>query len=185
LAGSGDTVVTEKVEWLPPLVLFEDYGGNWDQYLDVLFKFFKEAFIDSSPTLEGMKVVLKRHPVEKGKEATFWHLISEGKSEKDRLPDLRRCERIRWPRPIIEHYDQPAIKFWVNERKGEKRICLWIEGEEYLVVLAKRRGYVILWTAYLVTGTRRKMKLEKEYQTYKKLMPPFGDGIVTPSTHGR
>jgi hypothetical protein len=132
-----------------------------------------------------MKVVLKRHPVEKGKEATFWHLISEGKSEKDRLPDLRRCERIRWPRPIIEHYDQPAIKFWVNERKGEKRICLWIEGEEYLVVLAKRRGYVILWTAYLVTGTRRKMKLEKEYQTYKKLMPPFGDGIVTPSTHGR
>jgi hypothetical protein len=132
-----------------------------------------------------MKVVLKRHPVEKGKEATFWHLISEGKSEKDRLPDLRRCERIRWPRPIIEHYDQPAIKFWVNERKGEKRLCLWIEGEEYLVVLAKRRGYVILWTAYLVTGTRRKMKLEKEYQTYKKLMPPFGDGIVTPSTHGR
>jgi hypothetical protein len=53
LAGSGDTVVTEKVEWLPPLVLFEDYGGNWDQYLDVLYKFFKEAFIDSSPTLEG------------------------------------------------------------------------------------------------------------------------------------
>jgi len=165
--------VTEKVEWLPPLVLFEDYGGGWDRYLDVLYKFFKEAFIDSSPTLEGMKVVLKRHPVEKGKEATFWHLISEGKSEKDRLPDLRRCERIRWPRPIIEHYDQPAIKFWVNERKGEKRICLWFEEEEYLVVLAKRHGYVILWTAYLVTKTHTKMKLKKEYEACKKLKPPF------------
>ena len=177
--------MTEKIEWLPPLVLLEDYGGGWDRYLDVLYEFFKGDFIDSAPTLGGMKVTLKRHPIEKGKEATFWHLISEGKSEKDRLPDLRRCERIRWPRPIIEHHDQPTIKFWENERKGEKRICLWIEGEEYLVVLAKRRGYVILWTAYLVTGTRRKMKLEKEYQTYKKLMPPFGDGIVTPSTHGR
>src|SRR4030043_2160634 len=29
-------------------------------------------------------------------------------------------------------------------------ICLWFELEEYLVILAKRRGYVILWTAYLV-----------------------------------
>ena len=111
-------------------------------------------------------------PDEKGKEATFWHLISEGKSEKDRLPDLRRCERIRWPRPIIEHYDQPAITFWVNERRGEKRICLWFE-EEYLVVLAKRHGYVILWTAYLVTKTHTKIKLKKEHEAYKKLKPPF------------
>src|SRR4030066_170192 len=63
--------------------------------------------------------------VEKGKEATFWHLISEGKSEKDRLPDLRRCERIRWPRPIIEHHDRLTIKFWGPERKGGKRTCFW------------------------------------------------------------
>jgi len=120
-----------------------------------------------------MRVALKRHPIEKGKEATFWHLISEGKSEKDRLPDLRRCERIRWPRPIIEHYNQPAIKFWLNERRGEKRICLWFEEEEYLVVLAKRHGYVILWTAYLVTKTHMKLKLRKEHEAYKKLKPPF------------
>lgn len=165
--------MTEKIEWLPPFVLFENYGGNWDEYLDALYKFFKEDFIDSAPKLEGMKVALKRHPIEKGKEATFWHLISEGKSEKDRLPDLRRCERIRWPRPIIEHYDQSPIKFWVNERRGEKRICLWFELEEYLVILAKRRGYVILWTAYLVTKTHTKMKLKKEHEAYKKLKPPF------------
>ncbi|MNH30689.1 hypothetical protein D3C79_909980 [compost metagenome] len=41
---------------------------------------------------------LKRHPVIQGKEATFWHMISEGNDEAERLPDLRRCERIRWPR---------------------------------------------------------------------------------------
>ena len=165
--------MTKKIDWLPPLVLLEDYGGNWDQYLNVLYKFFKEDFIDSTPTLKGMRIALKRHPIEKGKEATFWHLISEGKSEEDRLPDLRRCERIRWPRPIIEHYDQPAMKFWVNERRGEKRICLWFEEEEYLVILAKRHGYLILWTAYLVTKTHTKIKLKKEHETYKKLKPPF------------
>ncbi|MEW6374751.1 MAG: hypothetical protein AB1502_03045 [Thermodesulfobacteriota bacterium] len=165
--------MTEKIGWLPPLVLFEDHGGDWDQYLNALYKFFKEDFVDSPPTLKGMKVALKRHPIEKGKEATFWHLISEGKSEKDRLPDLRRCERIRWPRPIIEHEDEPTIKFWVNERRGEKRICLWLEEEEYVVILAKRHGYVVLWTAYLVTKTHTKLKLKKEYEAYKKLKPPF------------
>jgi len=159
--------VTEQVEWLPPLVLFEHYGGNWDRYLDVLYRFFKEDFIESAPTFKGMKLVLKRHPIEKGKEATFWHLISEGRSEEDRLPDLRRCERIRWPRPIIEHHHEPVIKCWENKRKGEKRICLWFEEVEYLVILAKRRGYVILWTAYLVTRTHSKMKLRKEYEAYK------------------
>jgi len=159
--------VTEQVKWLPPLVLFEDYGGDWDRYLDVLYRFFKKDFIESAPTFKGLKLVLKRHPIEKGKEATFWHLISEGRSEEDRLPDLRRCERIRWPRPIIEHHHEPVIKYWETKRKGEKRICLWFEEVEYLVILAKRRGYLILWTAYLVTRTHSKMKLRKEYEAYK------------------
>lgn len=35
-----------------------------------------------------------------GKEATFWHMIQEGRIEEDRTPDIRRCERIRWPKPI-------------------------------------------------------------------------------------
>ena len=165
--------MTGKIEWLPPLVLLEEYGGDWEAYLDALYEYFKGDFVDNTPVLAGLRVTLKRHPIEKGKEATFWHLISEGKSEHDRLPDLRRCERIRWPRPMIEHYAQPPLKIWENERKGEKRICLWCEEEEYLVVLAKRRGYLILWTAYLVTKTHTKMKLKNEHDAYKKLKPPF------------
>jgi hypothetical protein len=61
--------VTEKVEWLPLLVLLENYGGNWDQYLDALYEFFKEDFLDSAPMLNGMKVALKRHPIEKGRRS--------------------------------------------------------------------------------------------------------------------
>ena len=36
-----------------------------------------------------------------------------------------------------------------------------------------------------ITKTHTKMKLKKEHEAYKKLMPSFGDAIVTPSTHGR
>jgi hypothetical protein len=155
-------------DWLPPLVLFEDYGGNWNRYVEALYKYYKQDFVDSSPSFRGIRMARKRKPLEQGKEATFWHLISEGKTEEDRLPDLRRCERIRWPRPIIEHVDEPVIKIWENKRKRETRICIWFEGVEYLVVLAARRGYVLLWTAYPVTRPHTKKKLQKEYETYIK-----------------
>lgn len=111
---------------------------------------------------------LKKHPLSNGKEATFWHMISEGGQEDERGIDLRRCERIRWPRPIIEHEAHRTIKTWENKRRGEKRICLWLESEEYLVILAERKGYILPWTAYLVTQPHRKRKLQKEYETFRR-----------------
>lgn len=155
--------MTEQIAWLPALALFEEYGGDWNRYLDALYAFFKRDFIDSRPAYNGVTLALKRHPVIQNKEATFWHIISEGDSEADRVPDMRRCERIRWPRPIIEHSGDTAIKIWANERRGEKRICLWFEDAEYLVILAERKGYILLWTAYAVEQEHSKKKLKKEY----------------------
>jgi hypothetical protein len=112
--------------------------------------------------------------MEQGKEATFWHMISEGHDEQNRTPDLRRCERIRWPRAIIEHSTDPAVKVWTNQRTGrgrgaaERRILLWVEEEEYLVVLAQRPGYILPWTAYLVREEYSKRKLRREYETFLK-----------------
>lgn len=154
--------------WLPELVLFLDYEGNWEKYLDAIYGFFKKDFIDSKPKFRGKTLGLKKHPLTLGKEATFWHFIQEGEIEEERIPDFRRCERIRWPRPIIEYSEDSCIKFWKNERKGEKRICLWFEQENYLVVLAERNKYILPWTAYLVTRNHTKRKLKKEYELYWK-----------------
>lgn len=158
--------LTKKIRWLPDLVLFEDYKGNWDEYLRVLYSYFVNDFIKSKPNFQGIKLALKKHPIIEGKEATFWHIISEGYKEEDRTPDLRRCERIRWPSPIIGHSEDEYIKLWKNKRNNENRICLWIEQEEYLVVLAERKGYILLWTSYMVVQHHRKRKLQKEYETY-------------------
>lgn len=73
--------MTVSIDWLPPLVLLEEYGGDWDRYLTALYDFFTHDFIDKTPSFKGIKLALKRHPVIQGKEATFWHLISEGKVE--------------------------------------------------------------------------------------------------------
>jgi len=101
-----------------------------------------------------------------GKEATFWHMIQKGTIEEDRTPDLRRCERIRWPKPIIEHDADTAIKVWANQRRGEQRICLWLEQEDYLVILADRGKYILPWTAYMVKQPHRQRKLQKEYDIF-------------------
>ena len=158
--------MTDEPDWLPQMVLFSDYGGDWESYLDAIYDYFKQDFVDSKPVFQGRRLGLKRHPMAQGKEATFWHMIQEGVVEEDRTPDFRRCERIRWPRPIIEHDADKTIKVWVNQRRGEQRICLWFEQENYLVILADRGNYILPWTAYLVEQPHRQRKLQKEYEEY-------------------
>ena len=160
--------MADTLEWLPPLVLFGDYGGDWDAYLIAIYAYFKQDFVDSKPAFEGRRLGLKRHPLTHGKEATFWHMIQEGGIEDERTPDLRRCERIRWPRPIIEHANAPAVKVWRNQRGREERVCLWFAEEDYLVILADRGDYILPWTAYLVEQPHRKRKLLKEYEDYQR-----------------
>ncbi|PKM90321.1 MAG: hypothetical protein CVU87_02745 [Firmicutes bacterium HGW-Firmicutes-12] len=155
-------------EWLPELEPFEKYGGNWDKYLTIIYEIFKNDFIINKVCFNGQKIGMKRHPLLKDKECTFWHIISEGSNEDQRTPDLRRCERIRWPKPSIENCGCDYIRIWENERKGDKRILIWCVEKDYLVVLAKRSGYILLWTAYIVDRDHQKNKLNKEYLVYKK-----------------
>jgi hypothetical protein len=156
--------MSENSEWLPALVLFGDYDGQWEAYLDTVYAFFKADFVDRKPSFQGRRLGLKRHPVARGKEATFWHMIQEGSIEEERTPDFRRCERIRWPRPIIEN--DAAVKVWRNKRGREERVCLWYEQESYLVILADRGEYILPWTAYPVEQPHRQRKLQREYEEY-------------------
>jgi hypothetical protein len=152
--------------WLPPLVPFSDFGGSWDAYVDAIYTLFTQDFINNKPVFQGRRLGLKRYPMTHGKEATFWHMIQEGDIEEERTPDLRRCERIRWPKPVIEHDNDPAIKIWRNKRGREERVCLWFAQENYLVILADRGEYILPWTAYLVEQPHRQRKLMREYEEY-------------------
>ena len=33
-------------------------------------------------------------------------MISEGKVETERTPDISRCERIAWPRPMMDNFKE-------------------------------------------------------------------------------
>lgn len=154
--------------WLPQLLFFESCGGDWTRYVEVLYAQFKRDFIDSKPTFQGQPLRLKRYPLEQGKEATFWHMISEGKDEASRLPDLRRCERMCWPRQIIERVPCPELRVWRQRRSNENRIAIAVEDFSYVVVLAERQDtgsvYYLPWTAFWVEHAHTRRKYEKEWE---------------------
>jgi hypothetical protein len=151
-------------DWLPPLVHLEDFGGDWARYEEAIYRCFVEDFVDLQPHLGGKPVKLKAGAPLAGKHYTFWHLISEGPQEDEQVPDPRRCERIRWPRAMIEAADSGKILRWPTQRRGKQRLLLALPDFSYLVVLSAHRSYYVLWTAYPVERSHRQRKLQADYK---------------------
>ena len=88
----------------------------------------------------------------------FWHLISEApeqdnRNEDDRIPDLRRCERVRWVAWCIQNAGTPGFSWWENDRKGQTHVVIWAEEHDYAVMLGMRNTaegvrFYLLKTAY-------------------------------------
>lgn len=157
--------------WLPELVHMADHG-EWAAYEAALYECFVLDFIQSRPVYRGTPLALKRMPITKGKEATFWHIISDGSVEEDRLINTRRCERVRWARAVIENSTAPEVKMWVSKKNNEDRIHLWVEGDDFVVVIADRGTYLLFWTAYCVDREHQRQKLRREFAAYQKTLGP-------------
>ena len=157
--------MSDDPSWLPPLILLNDYGGDWSKYVEAIYERFNEDLLTNQPKYDGKWVRCRRDPIYDGKYAGFWHCVSEGNDEANRIPDLRRCERIGWVRAVIMNAASAhEIDEWKNVRQREIRNLLWFR-EEYLVVLAERTRkndgfrYVQLITAYHTPEESRKRKL--------------------------
>lgn len=158
---------------LPSLILFEDYGNDWGLYVEAVYQIFCEDLKYSKLEYNGKRIFLKRHPFYQGKEKSFWHLTSEGRIEDQRLPSLRRCERIRWIRFVTENSNKNFVKVWKNTRFNKLNVCFAIQSFEYIVILGERSGYYVFLSAYPVERERKRKRFRKEYECYKKQNPPL------------
>jgi hypothetical protein len=150
----------------PDLVLFDAFGGDWAAYENELHRIFMEEIARGGIRFRDWPVNCRRIPEAGGRWASFWHLVQEGCIEDDRTPDLRRCERIRWVRWVIENAATHAeIDEWQNTRGTEVNTLLWYR-EEYLVVLAQRRDYWLLRTAYCTEKSGRIRQLHRERDAF-------------------
>lgn len=150
---------------LPDLFPFH---GNWPAYEDEIYLVFIETVVKADLKFRGFTIRVQYAPPTNGKGFRFWHLIAEGDREEDRTPDLRRCERISWISWLITNAETHSkICWWENERYNNTHVVIWHEEENFAVVLAKRNGYYVLKTAYLVRSKRAK-DFERERDEFWK-----------------
>ncbi len=162
---------------LPPLLLMDDAGGDWQRYVSLAYEAFKRTMVEDVVLFQGLKVSAPFRPEDQGKHASFWHVTSEGDGpECERTPDLRRCERIAWIRWVIDNADSdPRVSWWENTRRSgrgpQRHFVLLLETERFAVVLAKRGPrdgeYFVLRTAYCVERDHRLQALVKERDAWR------------------
>ena len=157
---------------LPEIITLEEFGGDWHSFIEAVYEAFKKDFLISRPIFRGTYIKLKRHPLFQDKAYTFYHMTHKGDIESDREPELRRCERISWAKPVIENCEQWKLKIWPQIRKGKNRICIWLELDDepdYIVILdVRKNSYIYVWTAFTLNRNHKKRKKLKEYEEYMK-----------------
>lgn len=150
---------------LPDLVVFE---GDWDAYLDRLYVVYIAEIVQADLRFQGCPVNCRYRPPTEGKGYGFWHCIQEGRTEDERLPDLRRCERLRWiPWMIRNAGIDSRISFWKEKRGADIDVVLWAESEEYVVILSQRRDYYLLKTAYVANKSHKVESLRRNRERYQ------------------
>ena len=161
--------------WLPELMLFAEFDNNWTEYENALYKVFKNDFIDSKPYFEGQGVFIRKYPMEFDKEDAFFHVTCQDfEKNKNREPDFRRCERIKWIRSFIENYkcdpslceNCDGIKVWKEPYKNGYRVNLLFEEERFIVILEPRERYCLLIKAFYITYQHQLEKRLKKYYKY-------------------
>ena len=158
------------MHWLPQLIPLSDHGGNFASYVEAVYRVFRRDFIASQPLFRGRRCYCDARPDTDGRECGFWHIITEGSVEVERTPDLRRCERIAWPRAIIEAAGTTLVRVWetTTQRRGrggrQTRIYLAPEDFSYLVVLRQTSTGYVLITAFFIEYEHQREKKRREYE---------------------
>jgi hypothetical protein len=153
--------------WLPSIEELSTHNGDWALYEGVLRAALDRDFVASTPTLDGKPCYLTE-PV----DDRFWHMISEGTgTEASRTPDLRRCERLCWVRPIIEAVARGDAKLWRAKRGKHNRAHVALPDYSHLIVLSETKKVMLLITSYCVDEPHRRRKLHRDWNADPNRQP--------------
>jgi hypothetical protein len=156
----------QPTNWLTPIIELTQFSGDPTKYFDHLYLLFKRDFMDSQPTFHGKSVFIGDQRIFNGKPECFWHVTSqEDRQTKERTPNLRRCERIEWIRLIIEHCNDTEVWEWPKQHEREVRHNLFLEPENFLVVLIERKNFYLV-TAIYVDYPHTRKRLAEEYKKH-------------------
>ncbi len=58
-------------DWLPDTIRMEEFGGDWEGFLDAIYKVFQRDFIISKPIFRGRRLGHKGTPCQMVKKLHF------------------------------------------------------------------------------------------------------------------
>ncbi len=153
----------------PPELL--PFSGEWPAYEEIIYEAFLESFVRPNVEFRGWKVSAQFRPETRGKGFSFWHTISEApdpnnRNEDERIPNFRRCERIRWIRWVIENAGTEGFLWWENIRGRDTHVVIWAREHDFAVVLGKRQDFFVLKTAYAEIKPHRRKTFEAEWSAF-------------------
>jgi hypothetical protein len=154
----------------PELITFSEHGGDWAVYVEVIYQHYLDGLVNGKLTHKKLPIRCQFRPSYNNKGFAFWHCISEGDNEETRTPDMARCERILWIPWVIRHAEDSIknkITWWENKRGSNTHVVIFLEEENYVVILAKRKDYYLFKTAYCA-NPQRKRQLIREREEYWK-----------------
>ena len=172
-----------ECKWLPELIDSSVPNMTYSEFIEQIYAIFLEYYLDSSQLFFlDRRVSYKKHPQINDRHHLFYHLTTSNyeftaAGEDNRLPNIERCERIKWPKAIIENYlcietcECQKLKVWRMKEKNEYRIKILFEDFNYLVVLAERSDYYLIWTGFHIDKKHRVDKYKKQYSLYEQLHP--------------
>lgn len=103
---------------------------------------------------------------------TFHHFTTSGEYEWSRTLDIARCERIRWPRHLVDSAAAMGYPAWEEERRTDKNVNIATPDFRYLLVLGRRPSYLAIVTAFPV-DQRRAARNKQNFQKYIKELGPL------------
>ena len=167
------------LDWLP--AKFNVDPWKEDTY-DKLYFIFCRDIRDSNLKYRDFSVWIFPDR-EDGNETIFWHLTSREQKNEDiprrkrkyyreaqseekvRIPDFRRCERLPWVKPMVEHPDVAEMLCWdYMEGDGTIKTYVWLREVDFVVIMKKypdesRR----LITSFYVDSEYKRKDLERKY----------------------
>ena len=167
-------------DWLPEMARVDPWT---EATYAMLYMIFCRDIRDAELRYQGREVWFFKE-MDGGKEALFWHLttrknkvepiprrkknvfsVDQVTAEQERLPDLRRCERLPWVKPLIEHGNDPDVLAWDYE-EGDRTIktYVWIQAYDFVVIMKRfPNGTRRLITSFYVDNRYTKADFERKY----------------------
>jgi hypothetical protein len=152
--------------WLPPMFSVSPWT---EQTFEELYAVFRRDLLLARVTYRGFNVWFYCER-DRGKEEIFWHLTHREDKSQDppvRLPDLRRCERLPWVRPMIVRCPDTASQLFDWDHKegnGDIKTYIWLKDLDFVVIMKKLGdGQRRLITSFYLDYEHQRQKMQKKW----------------------